>query len=76
MLASAKSIFGQLASALADWSLKARPEQLAPAGGCSGCTCAKHSAENMPLLVRFGSGGLRCGLALRDNCFQPRNILQ
>jgi len=33
MLASAKSIFGHLASALADdWSLKARPEQLAPAG--------------------------------------------
>jgi predicted phage terminase large subunit-like protein len=33
MLASAKSMFGHLASALADdWSLKARPEQLAPPG--------------------------------------------
>jgi phage terminase large subunit-like protein len=33
MLASAKSIYGHLASALADdWSLKARPEQLAPSG--------------------------------------------
>src|SRR5882757_9813403 len=33
MLASAKSMFGHLASALADdWSLKARPEQLAPSG--------------------------------------------